>query len=323
MSAPSIIYANARVNATIGSMLTFERFQRLIDCKNNDEAVKLLNEFGFDGDKLEKIFINKADLIYSYIQEASPIESVTDCFLKKHDYYNAKFIVKCKYLHIDVDFSLLYKTSNIDVQKLKDYIYADNYTSLPEPLSDALKEIDLIFSQGKHSSKLIDCLLTKAMYKDILLNVKNHLILNVFKTEIDLANLSTAIRIKINNIDKKAFDEEFIISGKLSKEELNKIINSTDNLFSGVDLGEYNFIKKAVENDLEKGVNLTEFEKVSDNYIINIFKPYKYDTESEMLFYGYIYGLNFELKNVKIVCGGVRAGLDKQIIKERMRDLYV
>ena len=56
---------------------------------------------------------------------------------------------------------------------------------------------------------------------------------------------------------------------------------------------------------------------------IALLKKYRGDTSHYMAFYGYVLARFYELKNVRIVCAGVKAGTDREQIKAKLRILYV
>lgn len=326
MAVSSVIYANTVAYSAMGSMLTNEKFQRLLDCKNEAELKKCLTEFAFEGDSTDEMFNNALDKIYAYLEENSPIAEVLSAFKKKNDYHNAKVMVKCKYVRREITKDLLYPHGEIDTERMKEYVLKDEYSLLPAPMSEAMEKIDYNFSQGHRSGRIVDLFLTKAMYADIfdvLKSSKYAELKEIFKSEIDFANISCALRIRKSGLNEASLWEEFIPGGNVSYEKVSVIFSGSEedvkntfmlNNMSAIVLSAY----KESSNDA-----LVDFERMADDHIIDIICKYRHDTGAYMLFYGYILAKLYELKNVRIVCGGVKAGKDKNEIRAKLRKLYV
>lgn len=325
MAVNSIIYANARVSANVGKMLTGDKLQRLIDCATPSEALKYLNECGFEGDTLDALFKNEYDAIYSFLDEAAPVPQIREAFLKRNDYLNAKILVKCKYTRRDADKNLLFPYGNIGVDKLKDYILSDTYAFLPNAMRRALEDIDTLFAQGERTGKTVDCLLTKAMYGDMLSCVKGYgKIAEVFSSEVDMNNLSMAFRVKKYSLGEGALEKEYIEGGKISLAELKKVISSSDeDALKIFGVSPYLDIIKYLSAESAASQSLAEFEKLRDNYFVNVYKAYKADISDYMMYYGYICCRQIDLKNIRIACNLIKSGAAKEDIRQAMRELYV
>ena len=325
MAANSVIYANTRAYSAYSSMLTEERYQRLLDCADGKELKKCLTEFGFEGETTDEMFTRAISDIYAYLNEGAPIEGVKLAILKKNDYHNAKVMAKCKYTRREITDDLLYLQGSVDVKRMKDCVLNDEYYLLPKPMQKALSEIDLRFSKGERTGRIIDILLNKATYEDIFatLGGKYPEMAEVFRAEVDFMNLSVALRVRKNGLDLSVLKDEWISGGSLSYADLEKITkDSAEEVALALRLAENRdmIVDAMKETDSDSFI---DFERACDNYIIGLLKPYKNQTESYMLFYGYVLAKLYELKNVRIVCGGVKAGKDKSEIRAKLRDLYV
>lgn len=325
MAANSIIYANARVSANVCRMLTGDKLQRLIDCAAPSEALKYLNECGFEGDTLDALFKNEYDAIYSFMEETAPVPKIREAFLKRNDYRNAKILVKCKYTRREADKSLLFSYGNISVDKLKDYILSDTYAFLPDYMRRALEEIDTLFAQGERTGKTVDCLLTGAMYGDMLECVKGYgKMSEVIKAEVDMNNLSMTYRVKKYSLGEGALEKEYIEGGKISLAELKKSLSSSEeDALKIFGVSPYLDIIKYLSNESASAQSTAGFEKLRDNYFVNLYKTYKADMSDYMMFYGYIYCRQIDLKNIRIACNLIKSGAAKEDIRSAMRELYV
>ena len=81
-------------------MLTRERMDRMIDARDEGEALKVLSECGYggadgvSGQSLEGLLAQAQAETFGEIRGAIPDPRVADLFQMKYDYHNAKALVK-------------------------------------------------------------------------------------------------------------------------------------------------------------------------------------------------------------------------------------
>lgn len=328
MGVSSVIYANTGAYVALNGMLTAERYQRLIDCTGDAELQKRLSEFGFEGDTTDEMLSRALDEVYAYLDERSPVEGVRAALLKKNDYHNAKVTMKCKYARREDFGALLYPHGGIDTDKMKEWVFKDDYSLLPRPMAAALADIDLRFSKGDRSGRVVDCRLNRAMYEDIFqtLGAGHGEMKGVFRAEADLCNVSAALRVRVNGLREADLAEEFLPGGQIPFDTLRVLLDGTPervrDAFSHGAAEEYRDIVSDAMSEAEKGA-MPDFERVSDNFIIRVLKKYKDSNSHYMMFYGYVLARLYELKNIRIVCAGVRAGEPKKKIHAKLRETYV
>lgn len=322
MSVNSVLYANARVAALLPALLTEERFLRLIDAEN---GVTLLKEYGYTGATEEEMVKNQIDDAYAFLQEASPVPAAKNAFLKRNDYHNAKLFMKGKYSRKEVPVSLLYLNSLEDTVAMKDAIFADNYVALPVPMAKALEKIDASFAQGDRRSKRIDCLLTAAMYEDMLSTLSAlPAMKGIVQKEMDFLNLSVLLRVRKHGLSAASLEEELLSGGNLSQSEWKGLFELSDEaLLERLRFSGYAPYARTGLAELNAGGALSVFERDAENAVMAEYKRYRGQSESYLNFFGYVYARLAEVKNVRIVLAGKRASLSQAEIRERMRDLYV
>ncbi len=325
MGVSSVIYANTGAYVALNAMLTAERYQRLLDSADDAELKKRLSEFGFEGETTDRMLSDAQDAVYAYLDERSPVPAVRDAILKKNDYHNAKVIAKCKYARRKDFDGFLYPRGTIAIAEMKERIVKDDYSLLPKPMAAALSEIDLRFSRGERSGRVIDCLLNRAMYENIFASLGRGYeeMKEIFRTEIDLANVSAALRVRKNGLQEKDLRDEFLSGGTLSFETLKTVFDGTpEKVRDTLSYSEYRDTVLDALSESEGGA-MPDFERVSDNFVIRKLKQYKNQNSHYMMFYGYVLARLYELKNIRIVCVGVRAGEDKSKIHQKLRETYV
>ncbi|MEG1608316.1 MAG: V-type ATPase subunit [Clostridia bacterium] len=324
----SLVFTNARVKTLENTLLSSEKLTRLSNCENIEDGMKILIESGYGGgitaetNDFEALLQAEDKKLCDFLKEAMPKNSGLESFLIKNDYHNAKAIVKAKYTKIvDIDF-MLCPQGNIEVEILKEKIFADNYSSFSPFLSKALTTIDNARANGDKSPRMIDCVLDIAMYAEILKLVKASKVASVIKywmANIDLANISNFVRCKDINAEVDFFEQNLIDGGTLSKAYFQDAYSQS--LTEFVEKLRYSdYASVCLESLTQK--NMTLFEKNWDNFCQQIFSKDKNDIFSVAPIAGFFVAKKIEIKVVRMVMILLKAKVDKALIKQRLRDFY-
>ena len=100
---------------------------------------------------------------------------------------------------------------------------------------------------------------------------------------------------------------------------LVKAIEDTDEFIRELRRSEYYKLADLIEAD----VSLGEIERKVDGIYFGIAKEAKWIPFGAEIAIGYIFALEYEIKNLRLVLAGKEAGLSPETIKERLRESYV
>lgn len=98
---------SARIHAMEGRLLTRDRMDRMIDAREESEALKVLTECGYGGAEglraqdVERVLATARAETFQELSTAAPDPRVVDVFRLKYDYHNAKVLVKAEAMGID------------------------------------------------------------------------------------------------------------------------------------------------------------------------------------------------------------------------------
>lgn len=322
MSNNSIVYSNARVKAMENSFLTNEKIVRMAYSDSLEEGFRVLLESSYGGGlvvdaKDYDVLLKTEDRrVSEFVLEAMPKGQGMETFVVKNDYHNLKALVKGKYMRLDdIDFMLMPKGS-FDPKEIKDMVYADDYSALSDTQKAALLEIDSARANGNTSPRFIDLTLDKACYKEIissLKKVKNKFMLAYWQTNIDMMNISCFVR-ACNAGGKSLFDESFIEGGVLEKRFFGGEKSAV--------LDKLAYTKyPQIAQPLKDG-DFVAFERIWDNTLLNIFKDERNDIFSVAPIAGFYVAKKIEIKIVRMICILLKNDVDKDVIKDRLRELY-
>ena len=141
---------------------------------------------------------------------------------------------------------------------------------------------------------------------------------------IDATNIRTLLRIKKQGKGREFASEVLVSGGSINKDTLVSILNETpENIISKLSTSVYSdLIKDGVERYIAtNSANLLE--KLSDNYIMDLMKTGKLVTFGPERILSYIYAKETEIKIIRIIMVGKLNNIAEEVIRERLRDIYV
>ena len=251
---------------------------------NEDRLIKMLETNSF-----KEILRILNDTDYSY--------SIVDLAALKYEYQNLKLLLKDKGNVLDV-----YNISTGIIDK--------------EELMNNFNEVK------KYKDFKEACIKLDKMYFKHLLKLANSTNISLFidyaKISIDRYNIVTFLRLKKQNRNVDYLDDILIDGGSISKEELIKVyFNNTYLLL---------FKKKIATktwDTFEKNGDILEIEKIFDNMIISLAKEYKYITIGPEPIFTYIIAKEYELKALRLILSAKLNDIDIELVKSRLRGVYV
>lgn len=325
----SFVYSNARIKAKEKSLLNSAQIGRLSDAASVEDALKLLLEFGYgsgeavDNLNFDQLLKIEEKNVAAIIKELDVKDSGLSVFLTKKDFHNLKTLYKAREtgaLSKKDERLPLAADGNISSELLKVSVENGDYDNLPKIMAVALKKLDSLNENKKLTPHFIDATIDKAMFEDIfatLKKAKRKELLDYFVKSADVANISSFVRSKRLKLNFTFFKEGFIEGGELK-------LNFFEPLFE-LELEAFKEkLKYTKYSELYPhiGDSLSRFEAECDNALIEIFKKQKNDMFSVSPLAGFFLGKEVELKIVKLIVTGKQNNVDKEMIKDRMRELY-
>lgn len=320
-----LIFANSRAKAKESNLFSQERLQRMMECNNIDDAVRILIEVNYaggmvgDSNNFYDLLMEEERIVTAFVREVAPENVGFECFFLRNDYHNIKALFKAKYGKIEDLTPLILPDGNFSFKELKESIESDKL-NFSVNLENAVKTITRAFETGKGSPRLIDVELDKAMYKDIVVKlskVSDKYILQYFKTLIDSTNILTYLRVTKIHGNYAFFANNFVEGGGITLKQFEEV--GMDNaklskLLSGTVYKE--LFDKISDNDL------SQYETMQDNYLLKIFSINKSDMFSVAPIVGYYLAKLNEIKVIRVVLVCIKNKVDIEEMKKRVRVLY-
>lgn len=314
-------------------LLDKAKIDRMIDGDSANEALKVLQESEYAGvmtgvkrpEDYEMVLARELKRVYELMYDASPVKSLVDIMGIKYDYHNIKVILKGMFLQKDFSHMLI-PVGMIDVQTLKHSIENNNLGDLNETMKEGIIKAKEVFEETK-DPQAIDIILDNTMFKEmreIAKQIDDKFVDKYVKVTIDSTNIKTLLRVKKQKKDKDFLEEVIIEGGEIDKDTLISMLHDApeniSNKLAFTDYGE--MIKLGIE-DFTKSGSVNELERLVDNYIMNMMKEAKYIPFGVEPLLAYIYAKETEIKIVRIIMVGKLNNISGEVIRERLRDIYV
>lgn len=320
-----LIFANSRAKAKEMNLLSEERLQRMMECKNVSDAIRILIEVNYAGGMVVEdnnfyaLLAEEENIVTAFVREVAPENVGFECFFLKNDYHNLKALLKAKYGKIEDITPLILPDGNYPFARLKEWLDSDKLYFSPF-VEEAIKNISKAFETGNGSPRLIDVEMDRAMFKDMadrLNKVNDKYIKQYFVTLIDSTNVLTYLRVKKINAGFAFFASNYVEGGSFTLkqfEDLNMDEAKLIKMLSGTVYKE--FYDKISDSDL------STFETMQDNYLLKIFSINKTDMFSVAPIVGYYLAKLNEIKVLRVVLVCIKNKVSLEEMKKRVRLLY-
>lgn len=322
----SIIRANEK------KILSKVNMTKIIEAKTVQQAMNILNEFGYgDGKELENQRDFDRDLksalkeAYELVLSVAPSKEELELFLYPNDYHNVKVIIKSESLNMDPS-HLLLDTGHIEKEKMLEMMRERNFIFMSVTMKEGINEALDVFAKG-HDPQEIDIILDKACYKDMYekaLQIGNEFIMNYVKLCIDIMNVTTFVRLREIKKPWSFYQKIFLPGGSISEKIL---VTSWEEAYNQVaeKLTPFGFKNLLVDgtNQVTVDGKYTTFEKIADDMRLKFVKDAKFVSFGVEPLVGYLIAKEMETKNLRIALTGKISDVPVEKIQERLRDTYV
>ena len=319
---------SSMLRAREAGMLSRERMDRMLSAPSFQEAAKLLTDCGYeDMSSCAAAGVNDAlsrrrAAVFAELAGMSPHTEVVDIFRVKYDYHNIKAFVKAKAMETDAK-RILSDCGRVPAEKLVECVEGEGgLSSLPEDMAAAFAEAqDVLARTG--NPQLADFELDRRCFAEqsaLAGESGSAFLAGYVRTLIDGANLRAAVRTVRMGKDRAfmlqamapggSADMETVASAAENGEALAAVFNAT-------------CLEKAAALGVQamKGGSMTAFELECDNAVS------AYLAGAKMIPFGaepvaeYLALIESEITAARMILTGRLAGIDAEVIRERLRDI--
>lgn len=320
---------SARIHAMENRLLTRERMDRMIDARDEGEALKVLTECGYgpaDGLKpqgLERALSAAQGAVLRELRAAAPDPRVADVFQLKYDYHNAKTLVKAEAMGVEGD-RLLLSGGRYEPQELAAAYRKGEWRGVSDALRAAALQARESLADDRDPQRA-DLILDRACYGEMAALARESgsaFLQGYVRLAVDGANLRAAVR--VHRMGKGGdFLRQVLLPGGNVPEQ--SIAAARPEELAG--LFQSGALAQAAELGSQAarpgGGPLTAFERECDNALTRYLSDARRVPFGEQTVIAYLYAREAELTAIRTILAGRRAGLEGSAIRERLRETYV
>ncbi len=292
-----------------------------------EEAFRALKEGGFGhGAEAESVYETEKLIaaderdICAFVREYAPTNAVLEYFLTPYDFHNAKAVFKAEKLS-ESSADMLAPEGLFTCAQLEEAVKDKNYSALNKELKGAFEEAEGLYAEeesekavsGADVGRIFDAAAYKRLFKAC---GKFGVLKKLLKARVDMINILTFLRAQTPE-----YAEVFYIQGgKLGLETLKTLCDENEEkVLHALNKTDYADFLKLCLADKNAGLPMTEAEKFLDGFELDFLAKKKYELKNTQPFLYYVFRRKAENANVRILTGGLLAGMDERGIKRRLR----
>jgi V/A-type H+-transporting ATPase subunit C len=319
----------ARIKALETRLLSRSKLDSLIEAKDFPDCIRILQDSPYGPfmtmQSYEEGLRQALQEFYQYMYKIIPLREIVDILAIRYDGHNIKSLLKGRFSGNDTS-GILISIGTIPLEVLKIMVYDETYKNIPEVLASHVQRVMSVF-KNSHDPQDIDIIIDKGMFEYSLKTARDSkmdYLVEFVKVSIDIANIKTFIRIKAQGKGIDFLEKAFIPGGKLSFNIFSNFINDPLEKFAGkIMYTDYSKWSNDGIGEYIRNGDLGKIEKFGDNYIINYIKKSKFISLGPEPLVAYMVAKENEIRALRIIMTGKKNEVHPDIIRERMRDVYV
>ena len=316
-------YAVARIRYRENKLLTDADLSTLLSAKDADAVIRQLRDKGWgessgssDPDALLRC---ESEKVWGFIGEIVPDKEVFQFLLIPNDFHNLKVAVKAITRDMKPD-DMLIRNAMTDPGLIYEAVSKREYEKLPDYLIDTAKEAMTVLLQTS-DGQLCDIIIDKACMETVgrLGRESGEEIIRLY-CELFVASADIKIAVRSAHTKKRL---DFILRSMAPCETLD-----VERLASAASLS-YEDVLKYLETTRYSSaipairVSMSAFEKWCDDSVTEAMKPQKWEPFTIGPVVAYLIARENEIKAVRMILSAKLNGLSDDVIKERLRSMYV
>ena len=308
-------------------LLTRERMEQLLEAREDGECLKIMADCGYPEPAALTLTDLEASLaqaqaeLFAELGKALDEPDVLAVFQVKYDYHNAKALIKSQARDADPQ-RLLVAGGRYDKTALAEGFRTGNVEGVSDTFREALWAAKDLLATSTDPQQA-DFLLDKACYGEMLAHAKAtkaEFLIGYVKRSIDSLNLRTVVRALRAQRSRELLKTALIPGGTVAVETLAQANGPALPALFPKELQEAAAEGAAL---LEGQGSMTAFERLCDNAVARYIQTARRVPFGVEVPVGYLFARQSELTALRIILSGRLAGLEKDTIRERLRDAYV
>lgn len=323
---------SARIRSMENMLLTQPRMEKILDARREEEITKILQDCNyFDGQfnpsepsEMDAALTLVRGRMFDDMLSGAPDKRYVDIFRMKYDYHNLKALLKGNALGKNVD-RILMDIGRVPLNILKEAVAGDDISLLPTCLGDALLETKDVLNTTR-DPQLSDVLLDRWYYQDLTTLAKeigSSFVEGYIRTRIDSVNLRILVRTIRMGKNAEFLKGTLVDGGNVDLATLLKI--GTERGVGLTEAYHSTDLKEAAQEgaSILKSGPMTQFEKLCDDGVAGYMAVAQTVSFGEEPLLAYMSAHETEFINLRILLMGRITGLSNDLIRSRLRTMYI
>jgi len=327
------LYVSARIKVLETKLLGKNDIERILDADGPEEALKILSDTDYGSDiaemdniyDFEKVLVKSLSRTIKMLKESFDEHEIIRFFLVKNDYHNLKVIIKSSILGIDPReyFSTLGEVSSEEMIKFSE---GETTAMIPDSMKEALLRAKDAY-ESTQDPQQIDIVLDKALFEEmqaIVDKLNDKFLREYFIAMVDLTNIRAMVRLKKVDADGRTFHDALLAGGSVDTDYLKELFTGgISNIVDALSSTPYHEVVEEGIAQWEESGGPSVFEKLIDDYLIGLVRRGLYKPFGPETVIGYLAAKENEMKILRIIMVGKINSISEDMIRERLRDVYV
>ena len=316
-------YAVARIRALEASLLTDAVIEQMIHCGDTGQCLQLLEEKGWGDESgsgsIEEMLKREEEKTWEVIREVAPDFSVFDVFSLQKLYHNLKAAIKAVCTDAR-DGHIFYEDCAINGREMIAIVENKEFSRLPEHMIQVAQEAYETLLTTR-DGQLCDVMTDRAALDAICAageQSKETIIRDYARTTVAIADIKIAVRCAKTGKSAEFMQRAMAPCAEVNVAALAKAAQGgTEALREYLGTTVYAGGAEALEE------SPSAFERWCDNRMMDTMRPQKYQAFSVGPLVAYLFARQNEIKTVRIILTGKQNGFPEEMIRERVREMYV
>ncbi len=320
--AEQYIYAVARIRSRELSLLNEAVISQLCAAATEEDCLRILNEKNWGNPDLssEEMFQEENKKTWALIRELVPDKmEIFDVFRLEKDYHNLKAAIKESCIG-GIHPGIFAQGGTIPAADIQKAVAESDYEALPKTMRQVAQEAKETLLQTR-DGQLCDIIIDRAAMEQIRLageKTREPLLKDYGELVCATGDIKIAVRAAKTGKDKQFLDKALAPCSTLDVAALSQAASA--GMEAVIAYLDHTVYADAIE---ELSQSVASFERWCDNRMIRTIKPQIHNPFGIGPIAAYILARDNEIKTVRIILAAKRNSLPEEMLRERVREMYV
>ena len=320
--AEQYIYAVARIRSRELSLLNEAVISQLCAAATEEDCLRILNEKNWGNPDLssEEMFQEENKKTWALIRELVPDKmEIFDVFRLEKDYHNLKAAIKESCIG-GIHPGIFAQGGTIPAADIQKAVAESDYEALPKTMRQVAQEAKETLLQTR-DGQLCDIMIDRAAMEQIRLageKTREPLLKDYGELVCATGDIKIAVRAAKTGKDKQFLDKALAPCSTLDVAALAQAASA--GMEAVIAYLDHTVYADAIE---ELSQSVASFERWCDNRMIRTIKPQIHNPFGIGPIAAYILARDNEIKTVRIILAAKRNSLPEEMLRERVREMYV